>query len=263
MIAGCLLSGSLAAGVLSVAAQPRAGDGLDAVCQALGIPGYFYPGPEWDRVTASEPVRYVIMDPANGPGKALDPNYVRRVAQAKEAGARVLGYVHTSYAKRSRAAVLEDLRRYRDWYGVTDVFLDEVPTSRAELAWYRSISDEARAVPDAVVALNPGTVPDEAYLSVGDVVVVFEGTYGGYRSAVMPEWIDRYSPARFWHLVYGTPERALTAVLARSRTLRAGTIYVTDGSGANPWNTLPTYWSRQVDQVETTNPAGCATSHRG
>ena len=33
----------------------------------------------------------------------------------------------------------------------------------------------------------------------------------------------------------------------------AGYVYVTDDRGSNPWDTLPSYWTAEVDLVETIN----------
>ncbi len=50
----------------------------------------------------------------------------------------------------------------------------------------------------------------------------------------------------FWHLVYAAPGAVFDAVLDRAERCNAETVYVTDRSGANPWDGLPGYFGRQL-----------------
>jgi hypothetical protein len=112
--------------------------------------------------------------------------------------------------------------------------------------WYQEVAARVRSRQDAVVALNPGVAPDEAYLSVGDIVVTYEGPGAAYGSSSQPPWCADHPPDRFWHLVHSTPERLLAEVVRRSRELGAGLLYVTDGGGSNPWGQLPSYWDTEL-----------------
>ena len=118
-----------------------------------------------------------------------------------------------------------DVRHYRAWYDVTGIFLDEAATGSGELSYYRKLTDYIRhADPGAVVMLNPGTYPSRRYMSLGDVVLAYEGTYARYASLRVPGWVDRYPAARFSHVVYATPgsrlAEALRLALRTARRLR-------------------------------------------
>lgn len=219
-------------------------------CQALAVPAYFPPGPQWDRALAGSVVpRYLVMNPENGPGTSADPAYSEAVARAQSAGVRVLGYVHTTYGARPAQEAESDIDRYRRWYGVDGIFLDEVSAGSAQLAYYEGLARTTRAVTGAIVALNPGVYPDEGYAALADVVVTFEGDDSDYRSSIPPSWVKRYPPGRFWHLVHASDRRALPSVIRLARERSVGNIYVTDDTLPNPWDTLASYWSSELSAV--------------
>ena len=243
------VAGGVTGGAVTAAAGGVGRSTAERTGQRAGVPGYFYEETDWARACVADGVRIIVMNPASGPGRQAAAHYVTRTRAARASGIRVLGYVSTRWGRRAQRAVLTDIHRYRRWYGVTDVFLDESATAQDALGWYREVSQVVRRVPDALVVLNPGVPPDEAYLSVGDMVVVFEGTFDSYRSVRLPAWCAAHPPDRFWHLVHSVSARSLTDVVSRSRLLGAGTLYVTDQSGLNPWGRLPSYWDEELSAI--------------
>ena len=227
-----------------MAVPPTAVSGVEL---AVGRPSYDGPGPAWDIVAGARPaVRYLVLNPDNGPGAAPDPFHVERAQLAAAAGVCVLGYVHTDWGMRDQLAVRRDIARFRDWYGVTSTFLDEAATALRLAGWYGDLVGEVRAGPGGVVALNHGTLPDPAYSEVADVLVVFEGPWSVYRTVEMPPWVHDAPSSSFWHLVHTAPATALEAALARARSLNAATVYVTDRQMPNPWDGLPSYWEQEL-----------------
>jgi hypothetical protein len=221
---------------------------VSPACASVTVPAYFYAGPTWDAASSgpASVTRTLILNPSSGPGDQVDPAYLEAVDQARASAARVIGYVHTSYGERSREAVLDDVARYGSWYGVVDVFFDEVSSSVEDLSYYRALSEQVRGA-GGLVVLNPGVHPDEGYMALADQVVTFEGDYDSYRHAQPPDWTSRYAPDRFTHLVYGTTKRQLRTALQLSSQRRAGNVYVTDDRLDNPWDTLPSYWRTELD----------------
>ncbi len=160
----------------------------------------------------------------------------------------MIGYVHTSYGARSTDAVLADLKKYTDFYRVTGIFFDEVSSSEGLLYYYQVFSDTVRAA-GGLVLLNPGTYPHEGYMALGDQVVAFEGTYDTYRGVQIPAWTANYDRAKFTHLVYSTHRRNMGNALSLAEKRRAGNVYVTDDGGTNPWDSLPGYWSDELNSL--------------
>ncbi len=226
--------------------------------QHLAVPAYFYPGAPWTQLVASAPtVGIAVMNPNSGPGTASNPDYVRTVHDAQQAGITVLGYVHTSYGARPLAEVLADVSSYYTWYGVDGVFVDEASTDCVqEATYYRPLyhAIKAQAQPGRDrVALNPGTQTHECYMGAADVVVTFEGSYSSYVSGyTAPGWVVQYDADRFWHLVYAAPTTGdLLQAVFLSKQRRAGWVYVTPDTLPNPWDTLPAapYW--RLEQLAT------------
>jgi hypothetical protein len=222
------------------------------LCQKMFIPAYFYPGSLWTQAISGAPiVDVMIMNPASGPGTSQNSDYVTAVNNAEAAGIKVIGYVHTSYGARPMSEVLSEVDLYKQWYGVSGIFLDEVSSSAANLPYYQNVSDYIRSTNGTYVALNPGTVPDQGYISIGDTTVIFEGTYNTYKTWTPPSWVFSYPASKFTHLVYATSssKNMKDAILTKSKNRNAGYVYVTNDVLPNPWDTLPSYWSTELSYI--------------
>jgi hypothetical protein len=219
-------------------------------CRSSLIPAYVGPAAITDLVESSEhPRLLLIINPASGPGTDEHPLYREAVGAAHAGGARVLGYVPTGYGGRDLAAAEADIDRYRSWYGVDGIFLDEVSHDAAQLPYYRPLSRYARAAGGGVVALNPGTVPARGYFDLADVVVTFEGPVAAYAEALArtPNWVRRLPSDRIAHLVYAASrEEALAAAQAPRG---AGWLYVTSGGHPDPWRTVPDYLQEEEEAL--------------
>ena len=146
-----------------------------------------------------------------------------------------------AWAARPLDAVKADIHRYREWYGVDGVFLDEAAASESALPYYRALQDRAR-----FVVLNPGMVPARGYFDVADIVVTFEGPFAAYRTRERDPL-----PERSAHLVYGASREQALAALARGHAPRYA--YFTSGSLPHPWGTVPEYLAPELAALE-----GCA-----
>jgi hypothetical protein len=221
--------------------------GPSSDCTKIAIPAYFYPGQIWDQAIADAPVTDImIMNPSNGPGSSFNSAYGATVTEAQAAGIKILGYVYTLYGVRDSAIVEAEIDSYMNWYGVDGIFLDEVSNDAADLAFYRDIANYIRSKPGDFIMINPGTVTDEQYMEVADVVTIFESYYSSYVGATFPSWIDNYHSSRFLHLVHDTPPESFADAWNLAQERNSGYIYITDDAYPNPWDTLPTYWDSEV-----------------
>jgi hypothetical protein len=233
-------------------------------CSQIAIPSYFYPGALWDQAISGAPkVGILIVNPDSGPGGAVDPEYATAVTKAKAAGVRVIGYVYTSYGGRGAAEVEADIEKYKSWYQVDGIFLDEVSDQAGLVPYYQDVADHIRSAQGSLVMLNPGVYPDEGYMNVGDIVVVFEDAYSVYLNATVPSWASNYPASKFSHLVYGAPDgAALDQAMSLAGQRNAGYIYVTSDNLPNPWDELPSYWSSELALAcsSPTSPGGGPTA---
>lgn len=221
------------------------------LCQKMLIPAYFYPGPLWTQAISGAPiVDVMIMNPASGPGTSQNSDYVTAVNNAKAAGIKVIGYVHTSYSQRSISEVESEIDLYKQWYGVSGIFLDEVNSSSAALPYYADVAGYIKASNGTFVAMNPGVVPYRGYINISDTTVIFEGTYNTYKTWTPPSWVSSYPASKFTHLVYATSTlKNMNDAITKSKSRRAGYVYVTNDDLPNPWDTLPGYWGTELNKI--------------
>ena len=226
-----------------------------AVCERLLVPAFFSPAYWETAIHSKKPPADMILDVSGlGAGTAPNAELQALVKQARAAGITVLGYSSTANGERPAAQVETDVRDYAAWYGVTSIFLDVVSGRPQQLSYYKKLDSYIhRAHKGAQVWLNPGDYPDKSYMSAGDVVMVFEGTYAQYLTVQVPAWASDYPADRFLHTIYATPKSALTSALDTAQQRGAGRIYVTDLVGSNPYQGLPSYWSAE----DADAAAGC------
>jgi hypothetical protein len=220
-------------------------------CQSSFVPAFFGPQGWAGSVSDGRSPAVLILNPASGPGTAPDPGFRTAVGHAEDAGTHVIGYIGTNYAQRPLAEAERYVRDYRQWYGVTGIFLDQTPTTGSrQIGYYRSLAAFIRrTTPNATIWLNPGAYPDQSYMSVGNVVMAFEGPYASYLSLRIPAWAHRYPATRFAHTVYATTGAVMANAVRLSRQRNAGYVYLTNDVGSNPYSALPNYWPRELAAV--------------
>jgi hypothetical protein len=227
--------------------------------QRAFVPAFFYASGIWQQAADTKPVpTYMILDISGlGAGSSPVGHFQSIVKKEQAAGVTILGYSSTAYGARPLPQIEADVRHYKAWYGVTDMFLDEVKGIKSQLPYYRKLANYIRgANPGTSIWINPGNYPDPSYMSVSNVVMAFEGPYSLYHNVDVPSWVFDYSPDRFANTVYATSGSQVTSALNLSKTRNAGYVYVTNGTGGNPYSALPSYWSTE-DSVIT---QGCPNS---
>ncbi|GAA2078644.1 spherulation-specific family 4 protein [Actinomadura alba] len=235
----------------SFAGDAGAGGSAAEAPDALLVPAYFHPAhfpAEWARLTDPR-LLAVVLNVHNGPGSTRDPEFAAAVARIERSGGTVVGYIDTAYGARPAADIQAEARRYRNWYGVADVFLDQVSAGPEALPAYRSICAALRDRHAEFVVFNHGTHPDPGYAAVADLLVTFEGPWSAYEQMRPPAWAMELPTERLCHLVYAVPPEACDPAMRLARCNNAGIAYVTDGDGANPWGGLPGYFEHELTLI--------------
>jgi hypothetical protein len=216
-------------------------------CLHLGVPAYV-DAADLARLGRAPAVRYVILNPSDGPDVERDADLAEAVAGVQLRGARVLGYVHTAYGARPLARLADEIDRYRRWYGIDGVFVDEVSDTADRLPYFRQLAQLVRRRSGDVVALNPGVVPARGYFDLADVVVTFESTYERYAER-WPAHLDT-GRAEQWHLVLGADEAQMRQAVRLAARRGATVLDVTDRlAGGQTWNALPPYLDAEAAAV--------------
>lgn len=234
------------------------------------VPAYQHPanGTLWaECAQASSRVPLVaIMNPANGPGPGVDPDYASASGSVRSAGGRVIGYVYTSRGGIPLDSVLASVDRYRAWYALDGIFLDGMANDAdpEHVAWYAALRESIRArEPTWLVAGGPGANTRPEYLAGADVMCIFESDAESYFAWEPDAWVRDHPAARWLHLVHTLSSAdSMRQVVARAWTRGAGWVCVTHDRMTNPWDEIPVYWDALVEAVETATLSAGATAGR-
>ncbi|MCC6313925.1 MAG: spherulation-specific family 4 protein, partial [Thermomicrobiales bacterium] len=211
---------------------PAAETAQAAQCPAIFVPAYFDDDAAWRQMTETRAVRIVIINLKNGPGPQRSAVAAQRVRDVQASGALALGYVPTSRGKRPAKQVRAEIRKFRQWYAVDGIYVDEVSGKSNYLKYYRALSKTIRKGPAGkrFVMFNPGFTPDRRYMALADVIENYEYFFHYYPKQVFPPWVRQYPATRFAHVVHDVPSTsdALEWVLANARANNAGYVFVTD-----------------------------------
>jgi hypothetical protein len=236
------------------------------------VPMYVYPGdvrrnPAFNRLLdlkrRHETVpMWVIVNPASGPGKAVDPNYTRTIDRLLGAGCVVLGYVTTSYARRPEAEVRREIDQWLTLYPrVQGIFFDEMIYEDAEASarYQAALSQYAHDAGCWPTVANPGADTPGRYFAAGaaDVIVIHEGDYLPQEDRLkgdMPEGYADHPP--FTRAVLIHSQARLDRVWLQMARRYVRWVYVTEGlfragdpAAANPWDRLSKYLDEICEQL--------------
>ncbi len=239
------------------------------------IPLYVYPSwyspasYAWDDVAAAGskvPVT-AIINPNNGPdGGPPNADYVHGLNDLRNGGVTLLGYVATGYGARDLVAVKADIDLYDAYYNINGIFLDEANNTTNHLAYYLNLYAYIKSRTNlSEVVINPGIETAENYISApaADTAVIFEVDHG-WPAYVPDAYVTNYPPERFCALLYNvTNETVMRQYVDLAVQRNIGYIYVANDKGANPWDTIPSYWTNLVNYVETYRNLSIAMSGEG
>lgn len=228
------------------------------------VPMYVYPAnihtnTEFNRLMdlkrrfATVPFR-VIVNPASGPGEAVDANYTKAIDRLVGAGCVVLGYVSTEYGKRPAEKVTRDIDRWLAMYPrIHGLFFDEmIYEDSAEAVEKQSrLTRHARSCGLYPLVSNPGTDTPGRYFEadVADTIVVHEGSEWAAEARLKGDFFGGYAdhpPQTRGVLVHSLAN--LDPEQLRMTMRYARWVYVTeapyrenDPAAANPWDRLSSH----------------------
>lgn len=220
------------------------------------IPLYIYPGAggleSYERIASARQAHPLVpmtvaVNPSSGPGNARDENYVRAIARLGAAGVSVIGYVYTKWGRRSLAAVAADVSKYRAWYGLDGIMVDEFSTSPGLADYYLSLRHYAASLGMTYVMGNPGTdVPEQFVGALADNFTIYENA-GMPPSGRLGGWHAGYDRANWSCCCHSTPfdERRI-----RAASKHLGLLYATDDAPPNPYDRLSSYFERMVQVLD-------------
>jgi hypothetical protein len=244
------------------------------------VPSYFAPGTGgpggvgdgWAAMAAAAakvPI-IAIFNPNSGP-LAGPPSqaYANAFTQLENAGGKVVAYVWTDNGDEPIATVESEISTYITQYGsaIDGFMLDGMLVTPSTLSYYQSIDSDIKAQNSSDMVIgNCGQpylngVSPQDYLSVANVFNIFEGPnsapagsagYNTYPYGL--NWFESEPSDRFSNVIYDVPadnndpsqSSAMLADVSTAMQLNAGYVYITNLSGGNPYDALPSYWDQEV-----------------
>jgi hypothetical protein len=242
------IGGASGTGGAPVAPPPATG------ATATLIPLYSYPTDASWTVVASAKLAHptvpvvAIVNPDNGPGSSVDTSYTSGIAKLRAAGVKVIGYVYTSYGARGSAEVRADIDRWRTFYpGVSGIFFDEQANTTGLETYYKALSTYVKQTGMDFTVGNPGADTAPSYVGTVDLILIYESA-GVPSLASLDGWHRNYDRGNFGVIPYGCPTSS--AAFVQSARDRVGYIYLQSDTLPNPWDTVPSYLSTLLGQLQ-------------
>uniref|UniRef100_A0A914Z592 Spherulation-specific family 4 n=1 Tax=Panagrolaimus superbus TaxID=310955 RepID=A0A914Z592_9BILA len=223
---------------------------VEAKQPSILVPLYIYPEdnawqPFYNAIKNFSNVKFdVIVNVENGPGNGKYPgrDYIAGVAKLRLfSNVRIIGYVYTSYGKRSAAQVNADVNKYANWKSYTKdniridgIFFDEVPEA-ANMATYLKI-------------LTGTNVPKPFY-NVTDNIVFFESPWSQYSSNQLTQVKGLESKSSvIIHTFTGTDAEQQSTV-AKWAAAGIASVYITTSAD---YDSVSSKWIQLCAAVENT-----------
>ncbi|KAK6815562.1 hypothetical protein RU639_008787 [Aspergillus parasiticus] len=220
------------------------------------IPHYVYPAdggwtPLEQLATNNPNVKFtVIINPSSGPGGDALPDANWRKAIPKltaHSNVAVIGYVATCYGGRPISDVQRDITTYANWptasgdasFAVHGIFFDEAAAELDDkkVTYYKQLTSQVKENkgfgPQSNVVMNPGTIPDNAYLDIPDSTVIFESPHSRFQEALAGHEFDRVKnidKARLSSIVTSVPSGTDLAGLVGQLRDITGHIYLSNSA---------------------------------
>jgi len=218
------------------------------------VPLYTYPtDASWNNVIAAKaahPTVTVIaaVNPANGPGGAADAAYAAGIARLNAAGIKVIGYVATGYAVKNAPVVKADIDRWKAFYPgqIGGIFFDEQSSRAGDVAYYRDLSQHAKAQGMSFTVGNPGTDTSEAFIGALDTMLIYESS-GLPSAGQMGGWHSKYARSNFGVIPHTSQ---FDATFVRNARQYVQYIYVQNDTLPNPWDSVPPFFADLLAALE-------------
>ena len=198
----------------------------------LIFPLYFYDPSKWEKLSQIPNDEIIIINPSNGPGDEVDENYKNFL---NTLSSKVpIGYIFSNYSNRSLDEVKEDIDKWLLLYPqIKGFFIDEV--SEDNLNYYKEISNYIKSKGNYLVVLNPGTMVDDGYFDISDIVVIYEDT-----NEEFAKYCDKF-PQKSALMVFNADEETMKRLV----NSKCRYIFITDEE-FNNYSDFPTYFDEEL-----------------
>jgi hypothetical protein len=247
------------------------------------VPAYFAPssggpggaGDGWAAMAAAARTVSItaIFNPDSGPASGpANQAYANAFTQLEGNGGKVVAYVWTDNGEEPIVTVESEISTYISQYGnlINGFMLDGMLVTPSTLSYYQNLDSYIKGLSSSYTIIgNPGQpylngLAPADYLSVADIYNIFEGPNSapsgspGYNTFPYGQtWYQSFPSDRFSNTVSDVPadtdnsseSSAMLSDVALAAQRDAGYVYITDLTGSNPYDALPSYWNQEVTTV--------------
>ncbi|HZW85092.1 MAG TPA: spherulation-specific family 4 protein, partial [Nitrososphaerales archaeon] len=249
-----------ASAVVATYRPPAASAASGSPSMGMVIPLYTYPTDgTWTQVIQARqaypnvPI-LAIINPNSGPGSSLDSNYVQGIKNLQGAGVTVLGYVDTAYAGDSISSVESNVNLYKSWYAVNGIMFDDMSNLATDAPYYATLGSYVHSDGMTVSMGNPGTSVPTVFIGGLDILCVYESTGLPALSFIT---YPGFSPSNFAVVALDVP---LSSSFLTSASTLVSWVYLTDASGSNPYDVLPSYLTSELATLSSIDGTQSTTS---
>jgi hypothetical protein len=217
----------------------------------------------------------VAINPEGGPG-SYSPNIAVEVSNMQAAGIVVIGYVPTGWAENSISSIESEMLTYHSWYGVNGTYLDQMPNwnyNGPNGTWYfggpggvfvpayfATLNQYGKSIGMTEVVANSGADVPTDFIGSVDTVGIFENAYlpslstsAGWDSlAGLGAWHTSYAKSNFMFFSYAVT--SLDPMYLLGAAAYVGYLYITNGTGTQPYSALSPYFDQMVSLLASMVP---------
>src|SRR3989475_550996 len=252
-------SSNSSATTLVPSSSPPPTSGVAALSGVSGFKSSLYinPGPNginWQPLIAAKQAHprvpiIAMINPNSGPGTSYDSNFNTGINNMRASGIIVLGYIGTKYCAMSIATAEGQIDTYHSFYKLDGFLFDEMKNTPGCESYYSTLTNYAKSTyGDTLIIGNPGTSTIQSYVGTVDNIIIYE-SQGLPSISTLQSRTFGLQKSGFCFDAYGIGNLDPNYVAQASQYL--GCMQITDDSGSNPYDTLPTYLSSEIAALDT------------
>src|SRR3989449_3533882 len=190
-----------------------------------------------------------MINPSSGPGTSYDSNFNAGINNLRAAGIIVLGYIGTKYCAMTLSTAEGQIDTYHSFYKLDGFLFDEMKNTSGCESYYSTLTNYAKSTyGDTLIIGNPGTSTIQSYVGTVDNIIIYE-SQGLPSISTLQSRTFGLAKSGFCFDAYGISTLDPTYVAQAAQY--AGCMQITDDSGSNPYDTLPSYLSSEIAALDT------------
>src|SRR5256712_132908 len=200
-----------------------------------------------------------MINPSSGPGTSYDSNFNAGINNLRAAGIIVLGYIGTKYCAMTLSTAEGQIDTYHSFYKLDGFLFDEMKNTSGCESYYSTLTNYAKSTyGDTLIIGNPGTSTIQSYVGTVDNIIIYE-SQGLPSISTLQSRTFGLAKSGFCFDAYGIGNLDPNYVAQASQYL--GCMQITDDSGSNPYDTLPTYLSSEIAALDTGSSSALPSNH--